>query len=346
MYDILKLTNNEKRTIFRNTAQKMGIHEAIVEKDYWVCLLLDYLFQKSKFKKHLTFKGGTSLSKCFGIINRFSEDIDLVLDWRLLGYKRNEPWKERSKTAQDIFNKEANTKTERFLVEQFLPDFNKDLSNIVQVNIKTEIDNHNQQTIIFHYPRLFSVKSILQSIQLEIGALAAWTPSVEKTITPFIFDHYPNLTKNITTSIFTSSAERTFWEKATILHHEANRPEHIDMPKRYSRHYYDLFCISKTEYKTNALKQLDLLQKVVSFKMKFYPRAWAKYEEAVPGSIKLVPPNYRIDKLRKDYEDMTEMLFGEYPTFDEVIETISSLEEEINKLVSLFLTDMRNIVKR
>lgn len=164
MYDILKLSNNEKQTIFRNAAQKMGIHEAIVEKDFWVCLVLDYLFKKSKFRKHLTFKGGTSLSKCFGIINRFSEDIDLILDWCVLGYSRNEPWQSRSKTAQDAFNKEANIKTAQFLSEQFLPDFNKDLSDIIQVKIKTEIEKQSPQTVVFQYPRLFSVKSVLQII--------------------------------------------------------------------------------------------------------------------------------------------------------------------------------------
>ena len=330
MYNILKLPEEERRTVFRNTAQKMGVHEAIIEKDYWVCLALDYLFHKSKFKDHLTFKGGTSLSKCFGLIRRFSEDIDLILDWRLLGYEKDEPWVERSKTKQDLFNKEANARAEVFLAEEFLPVFKSDFSEVTGEAVKAEIDLVDPQTVNFHYPQLFNAESILQTIRLEIGALAAWTPAVEKAVTPYIFDYYPKLAENISTTVTTSSAERTFWEKITILHHEAKRLEHLEMPMRYSRHYYDLYCISKSGHKTFALKRLDLLQKVVVFKMKFYPRAWAKYDEAVPGSVKLIPPLPRLEALRSDYESMTEMLFGEYPSFDELMESISDLEKEIN----------------
>ena len=332
MYGILKLSKEERRTIFRNTAQKMGVHEAIIEKDYWVCLVLDYLFHKSRFKDHLTFKGGTSLSKCFGLIKRFSEDIDLILDWRILWYEKNEPWAERSKTKQDAFNKEANTKAEVFLAEQFLPVFVSDISDIINEKAKVEIEKDDSQTVAFHYPQLFNADSILQTIRLEIGALAAWTPAVEKAVTPYIFEYYPQLEQNKSTAVITSSAERTFWEKVTILHHEANRPDHLDMPLRYSRHYYDLHCIAQTDYKDHALKRLDLLQKVVVFKMKFYPRAWAKYEEAVPGSIRLVPSKFRFEALRNDYESMTEMLFGTYPSFDELMESIEKLETEINQI--------------
>jgi hypothetical protein len=101
MYNFLRLAENERKTVFLNSAQKMGMHEAVIEKDFWVCLVLDYLFHKNQYKEHLAFKGGTSLSKCFSLIKRFSEDIDLILDWRVLGYSANEPWRDRSKTKQD-----------------------------------------------------------------------------------------------------------------------------------------------------------------------------------------------------------------------------------------------------
>ena len=332
MHGIIGLSKEDRRTVFRNTALKMGVHESIVEKDYWVCMALDYVFQKSRYRKHLTFKGGTSLSKCFGLIMRFSEDIDLVLDWRLLGYGKDEPWKERSKTKQDAFNKEINSKTEDFLADIFLPVFISDFCKVIGEDVTAVIEKHNPQTIDIRYPQLFSAEFLIPSIRLEIGALADWTPTVVRTITPYIFEHYPEVFSNLSTSVVTSSAERTFWEKVTILHQEANRPEHLDMPIRYSRHYYDLFCMARTEHKTLALNQLDLLDKVAAFKTKFYPRAWAKYEEAVPGSIRLVPPKFRLEGLRIDYESMKEMLFGEYPSFDSLISSIEGLECEINKM--------------
>ena len=126
--------------------------------------------------------------------------------------------------------------------------------------------------------------------------------------------------------------ERTFWEKATILHHEANRPEHLEMPQRYSRHYYDLYRMAATPVKEAAFSRLDLLKKVVDFKMKFYPRSWAKYPEAVPGTLKLLPPEYRFAALEADYNSMQDMLYGDVPTFETVIAVVQELEKEINTL--------------
>ena len=119
MYNIAKASEQDRRVLFRNTAQQTGLHEAIIEKDFWVCLTLDHLFHHSPWKAAFTFKGGTSLSKCYGLIQRFSEDIDLILDWRVLGYGLYEPWAPRSNTKQDQFNKEANKRAEQFLRDRF-----------------------------------------------------------------------------------------------------------------------------------------------------------------------------------------------------------------------------------
>ena len=121
MRNIARLSDNDRRELFRNTADKMGLNDAIVEKDFWVCFTLDYLFHRSPWKESITFKGGTSLSKAFHLISRFSEDIDLILDWRVLGYGKDEPWEKRSNTKQDAFNKEANARAEVFLAETFCP---------------------------------------------------------------------------------------------------------------------------------------------------------------------------------------------------------------------------------
>ena len=99
MRNIARLSDEERYELFRNTADKMKLHDAIVEKDFWVCFTLDYLFHRSPWKNFITFKGGTSLSKAFNLISRFSEDIDLILDWQILGYGKNEPWEERSKKS-------------------------------------------------------------------------------------------------------------------------------------------------------------------------------------------------------------------------------------------------------
>lgn len=332
MRAVAKWTYRDKQRLFRNTAGKMGLHEDIVEKDFWVCFTLDYLFHDSPWKNKINFKGGTSLSKAFGLIRRFSEDIDLILDWRLLGYGRDEPWEERSKTKQVAFIKEANARTEAFLAEIFCPDFKEGLTRELGQEAQVFIDEADKQTVIFAYPRLFTQPHTLQVIRLELGALAAWTPAMERNISPYAAEQYPQVFHQPSTVIRTVAPERSFWEKATILHHEANRPENLPMPQRYSRHYYDMYCMTTGPVKERALSQLGLLQKVVDFKMKFYPRGWARYEEAIPGTLKLVPPSYRYAALKIDYDAMRNMLYGEEPSLEAIMEALAALQEQINML--------------
>ncbi|HEW7082116.1 TPA: nucleotidyl transferase AbiEii/AbiGii toxin family protein, partial [Streptococcus pneumoniae] len=108
MLEFKKISKEDLQAIIRNASERLGINEVIVEKDYWVCFVLNYLFTKSEWKDAFTFKGGTSLSKCYDLIKRFSEDIDLILDWQVIGYGKDEPWQSRSNTQQDKFNKESN----------------------------------------------------------------------------------------------------------------------------------------------------------------------------------------------------------------------------------------------
>ena len=331
MDKIAKLSNKELEELFRNTAKKMKMPPAIIEKDFWVCYMLDYLFHRCKWSDSFAFKGGTSLSKAYNLIERFSEDIDLILDWRLIGYGLEEPWLERSNTQQDLFNENANNQAAVFLEEEFLPVLIHDLNKELGKDVRLYINPKDKQTIDFVYPQIFSNPSILQEIRLEIGALAAWTPAKEVLITSYAAEQYPQLFLDKSTSICTVMAERTFWEKVTILHKEANRISD-DFPQRYSRHYYDLYCMSQTEIKENAFKDLELLKKVVDFKTKFYRCKWAKYEEAIVGTIKLVPNKIYLSELERDYLKMRNMMFGKIPEFSEIMKQVSELEESINFL--------------
>lgn len=330
MRNIAKIPSKDREALFRNTAAKMGMNEAIIEKDFWVCYMLDYLFHRCAWKHNLAFKGGTSLSKAYGLIERFSEDIDLILDWRVIGYGLNEPWKERSNTKQDAFNKEANERAAAFLRDTFLPAILADLTAELGDSVKCFIDKDDVQTVKIVYPNSFSDVSILQEIRLEIGALAAWTPVKVAGITPYAAQEYGRLFTQPTTDILTVMPERTFWEKVTILHREAFRDENRPFPTRYSRHYYDLYRMMQTEVKDNALADNDLLTRVVDFKDKFYRCPWARYDLAKRGTMRLLPPDYNLEKLRADYEHMQNMLFGNKPSFDEVMMGIEKLEKYIN----------------
>ncbi len=328
MINVAQLSEGDRKDLFRATSQVMKIHEAVIEKDFWVCWILDYLFQESPLKSSLIFKGGTSLAKAYGIIERFSEDIDLILDWKLLGYNTEEPWEERTTTQQDKFGKMANLRTENFLEEIFTPQLQKEL--LVRLKNEIGVSLHGQD-ILIQYPNSFSSDAILPKIKLEIGPLAESLPNEKKEIRSYAAEIYPQYFKQPVTIVQTLLAERSFWEKATILHQEAHRDPDKQLPPRSSRHYYDLYRMSQSVIRDRALAQIELLKDVVRFKMRFYRCPWARYEDAKPGSLRLSPPTYRLDNLRKDYGSMQVMLFGNIPRFEEIVDELSVLEKIINR---------------
>lgn len=330
MITIAKLSNGEREIIFQNVAFEMGVNPAIVEKDYWVCLTLYYLFSKSSYKSHLVFKGGTCLSKVYNVIERFSEDIDLILDWRLLGYKTNEPWEKRSNTKQLKFIEDSKERLFLFLKEDFLIEFKQGMANLLGYDINAYIPEDDASIILFKYPRLYSSDSILNEIRLEIGALAEWTPLTNATLKAYVVDYYPQLFKNTIIDVKATTLERSFWEKITILHQEANRPQSLKMPNRYSRHYYDVYRMAKSGLIDYSSETVNLLKKVAEFKTKFYPRAWARYDLAKIGTLKIAPNDCFLKQLENDYKNMQDMIYGDKPEFSNMIKYIKDLEQIIN----------------
>lgn len=331
MNEVARLPSKDREILIVNTAAKKGVTEAVIEKDLWVSWILNYLFDISSLGKHLAFKGGTSLSKCYSLIQRFSEDIDIILDWQLLGYEKDEPWAERSRNKQDKFNKEANARTGRFIRDQVLPVLEEDFANLLDQGFSLFIDEGDPNTVCFAYPRTFSDISILPVVRIEIGALASWTEIEESSISPYAAQEYPLVFEKPSTRVLAVTPERTFWEKVTILHKESFRADG-KIPARYSRHYYDVYCICMSPVGVSALAKLDLLKQVVSFKDRFYPSASAHYKLAKPGSVRLIPSTLGMATLRRDYEHMKNMLFGEYPSFELLMDRMKELEKEINAI--------------
>lgn len=331
MNKIARASADERRLVFEATAHKMALAPAVIEKDFWVCYTLNHLFHKSGFAESMVFKGGTSLSKAFGLIERFSEDIDLILDWRLLGYGPDEPWEPRSNSAQERFKLDSIDRTNAFLVNTFAPMLKKTLSESLGINASVRC-GAEEETVYFDYPRSYESAGTLDTIKLEVGPMAAWSPSEEATIAPYAADVVP-FGAELSTTVRTASPERTFWEKATILHQEANRPDGKDMPRRYSRHYYDMYRLGHSFVLERAIAQPDLLAQVVRFKEKFYRTPWAKLADAKPGTLRLVPPKSRLAELEADYASMRPMLFGDYPSIEEIIAFMAELEKAINERI-------------
>lgn len=208
----------------------------------------------------------------------------------------------------------------------------EDFRSLLNEGFQISIDPADPQTVCFAYPRLFSEGAILPIIRLEIGALAAWTPTQEAAITSFAAEQYPQVFEQPSTLLRTVSPERTFWEKVTILHKEAFR-SNGKIPPRYSRHYYDLWCMAQSPVKDAAYQDLDLLRQVVAFKDRFYPAGSAHYELAKPGTMRLIPPEDCLPALQADYEHMKNMIFGKKPEFEEILRAIGTEEAQINGLI-------------
>lgn len=194
------------------------------------------------------------------------------------------------------------------------------------------LDPTDGQTVLFVYPSDQTDSYIQPLVRLEIGALAAWSPASWRTITPYAAEQYPQLFEQKSTDVFTVEPKRTFWEKATILHQEAHRAANNEVRQRHSRHFYDFYQMCNSGVKAEAFNDLLLLNNVVHFKKRFYPCAWAKYDRAAVGTIKLIPAKEHITGLKNDYTQMANMIFGEIPKFDSILDSLRDTENEINNL--------------
>ena len=321
---IINVSPEERQRVFQTAAAALRIAPEMVEKDFWVCRILQKLFQDEKLRKILRFKGGTSLSKVFHLIRRFSEDIDLILDWRCV--TDEDPLLPRSNTKQDSFNKSVQENSGRYITGKLRAMIDTAMDGECSV----VVDDNDDHVLLLQYPRTFRSSYIIPHIRLEIGPLAAWQPNRGSPILPYVAEVFPQL-KIAPISVPTIIAERTFWEKVTILHQEHHRPEHLRVPLRYSRHYYDLYMMAQSPCAVNAINDTALLKQVVDFKRKFYPRAWARYDLAVPGTVELLPAPHSQSPLREDYSAMKNMIFGDYPSWEEIIGSLTKLQTVINR---------------
>jgi len=326
MEKVAHLSQQERSDLFSETARAMSTTPAIAEKDFWVVWVLSRVFANVELAHILKFKGGTSLSKVFGLIGRFSEDIDLILDWREV--TQEDPLAERTKSKQSTFNEVTNIKAQQYIQSDLLPLVQQCVGDLCTCSIDIE----NLNAINIRYPAAFSDAYLRPEILLEIGPMASWLPSDKFAIQSYAAVHFPQLFEQPNCNVPTILAERTFWEKATILHQEAHRPADKAMPIRYSRHYYDLARLALSDTKNNALADLKTLDDVVVFKQKFYPSTWAQYGSAKAPTLKLMPPEFRVSELNRDYQAMQDMIFDQRLSFEEVMQTLAGLEAEINTL--------------
>lgn len=337
MNRIAQMLAAERAELFAETAERKGLPEAIIEKDFWVCWVLKQLFSIEELSGRLLFKGGTSLSKIFHAINRFSEDIDLAVDYTALGFVGEmDPRRgEISKTRRAGILGEMMTACRQYIAGEFLHAVNVRFEKVLGASASWSlgVSEHDPNVVRFRYPTATakSVAYVVPQVVLELGTHAEFVPRDRFTIRSFAAEEFPKVVSDGEVAVVALLAKRTFWEKATILHAEYHRPPDKPLPERYSRHYYDVALLAEGPIRAEALADMPLLAQVVRHKGMFYPSAWARYDLARPGSLRLLPAAGRMGALERDYRNMGVMIFGEPPKLDRIMEMLGVLEREINR---------------
>lgn len=338
MDSVAKSSRRDRAQLFVTAEGKHAprIPAPIIEKDFWVCWTLHRLFTALKFRPQLIFKGGTSLSKVFKVIDRFSEDVDLSLSRRDLGFADA-----RDPEEAGISKNEAKRRLDALVdqckltvKEKLLPDLRRDFTTVLgESGWSIDVDSGDPQTLNFAYSQsdiTAATKYVRPIIRLEMGARSDDWPAVEAEITPYAAEDFPGIFTKPKCTVRTLSAERTFWEKATLLHAQCHRPEAKPSAERHSRHYYDLYCLSRHELGRQALTRGDLLERVVKHKSFFFASSWANYATAKPGTLRLVPDAERLTALGADYNLMQAMMFGASPKWSDIVKELKQLEARIN----------------
>ena len=344
MDKVARLPAEDRAALFGETGANRGVATTIIEKDFWVCWTLKRLFGLQRTDAApLVFKGGTSLSKAYGAIRRFSEDIDLSFDRTELGYTGDrDPEKEGiSRKQADSLIGDLESDVEKHIAERLLPALRativEQLGEPDQGSWALNIDANDAQTVNFHYPTAFVATEyedmgyITPRVKLELGARGDPWPTEPKSIRPYAAEDFPDFFEVAETVVTVLAARRTFWEKATALHAEAHRPDDSPTPQYFSRHYYDLSLLIDTEEGRAAAKDLELLAQVAEHKAIFFRSGWASYDRARPGTLRLAPKEHRLKDLRDDYRKMAPMMFdADPPSFDDILSKIRLLEQTIN----------------
>ena len=321
--EVLALEAEEnRRDLFRESAAQLKMHPAAVEKDFWVCWALRRIFADEFFRTKLLFKGGTSLSKCYGLIERFSEDIDLILDWTCI--TDQDPYESRSNTQQDKFNKRMEADAIVYVASALL----RRLMSVFD-GYELALKPDQPKSVLLYYPKIFNSDYIKPAIELEFGPMSAMVPKRDYVVTPYCTELTPERIGSLEVQVSAIQAIKTFWDKVTILHCEAHRPKEKPQPPRYSRHYYDLYKMLQSSTKEDALAELGLLKTTFEFKHKFYPQRFANYQRGIEKQVVLLPPEFRQRLLKTDYAAMREMIFGDYPDWEHIMKQLAAFQDEL-----------------
>ncbi len=342
---VIGASTDERRGLFLATANRLGTPLANVEKDFWVSWVLDLLFNgRSNNEPRLLFKGGTSLSKAFGLISRFSEDIDITVFREDIGqhieFADLEALSGKQQRRRLDAIKQACQTYIQGLLKQRLNGQIETIFHMAGIAMKDapvvqDAGDPDRQTLLVRYPTVLPNANayIVPSVKIEAGARSALDPHRSATIEPYVGHDMPSTNLGVA-NVLTIDAERTFWDKVVILHglrrwHDARGTLRHD-GHRISRHYYDIHRLMHSDAGKRALSDLALARDCSRHAMMFFNSPDLDLPHACPGSYAIMPTVEMIDVLRRDYQSMAGMIFGDVPDIIDVLHTVQRLEQLIN----------------
>lgn len=340
MSNFWEISAAEQKLIFDQASARNGWVPSSIEKDYWVCYTLRHLFAIPELEGNLTFKGGTSLSKAWGLIDRFSEDIDLTIGRDALGFggdagpEQAGSNKQRSKRLKNLLKACA-----EFVKTIILPKLIERV--VVELgpsgwSMQMDENDPDGQVILFEYPTHFAVdgaRYVRPIVKIEFGARSDPWPAHSVTINPIIGTVFPALAINAI-NVHALAPERTFWEKAMLLHEERFRPEEKPRRARMARHYYDVFRLIDSGIAVKAAADIVLFQQVAGHREIFFPVSWVDYGTLRPETLEILPRDNQVDEWQKDYVAMQGEMFSiTPPDFSVILQAVSRFQDEFRTAV-------------
>lgn len=333
----IKHTKAERVALLQRAEEKFKINQLALEKDCWVTMVLKALF-KCSCSENLIFKGGTSLSKGWNLIERFSEDIDLSVNHTFFGIEKttkNQREKLRKKARRyilDVISSELNANLKSMGIKGYR------IENVVETvddngNVTTEASDKDPSVILVHYDSILRTTNeyIPPRVKIEISCLSMNEPTEERWISSYVEQTIPGEDDTASATIRTVVPTRTFLEKAFLLCEEFQKkvPRHI----RMSRHLYDLERLMDTEFGKQALEDKDLYQRIVKHRSVYYSVGYVDYNKLMPNVIDFIPREELISDWKSDYSEMSDhFIYGDKLSFEELIGRMKELQERFRKM--------------
>jgi len=326
-----------KVNAYQQISEITGMSAFAVEKDWWVVQALTVIFEMDH-ASHLVFKGGTSLSKAWGLLERFSEDVDLAIDRTFLGFSG-----ELSRKQITDLRKEAGKYTSGKFLDELKTKFEaRGLTEVRFELVETNESDQDPRIIEIYYPNVIPSPGYLEPrVQIEIGCRSLKEPFTLCSFASLVDEHYSEMDFALAPiQVPTVNPERTFLEKIFLLHEEFQRPLEKIRVDRLSRHLYDVVKLSKTEFAEKALNDKELYITIVRHRHKFTRIGGIDYNLHQSKTINPIPIPEIIEEWRKDYNTMIEQMIYEEnpPSFEEIIADLTLLKSKINALDWKFTT--------